>query len=41
VSAAANTSVEKINAAVYVAFGIALICAVVADLIQWWLRRQR
>jgi len=38
---AANTSVENINAAVYVAFGIALICATVADLIHWWQLRYR
>ena len=37
---AANTSVENINAAVYVAFGIALICAAVADLIHWWSGRR-
>ncbi|NWK80320.1 hypothetical protein [Aquitalea sp. LB_tupeE] len=38
---AANTSVENINAAVYVAFGIALICAAVADLILWWPGRRK
>lgn len=40
-AAAANTSVENINAAVYVAFGIALLCAAVADLILWWQQRRR
>lgn len=38
---AANTSVENINAAVYVAFGIALICAAVADLILWRQQQRR
>jgi uncharacterized membrane protein HdeD (DUF308 family) len=38
---AANTSVENINAAIYVVFGIALICAAVADLILWWQGRRQ
>ncbi|WP_374556545.1 hypothetical protein [Aquitalea pelogenes] len=38
---AANTSVENINAAIYVAFGIAMICAAVADLILWWQGRRK